>query len=106
MKKYSYFLAILSLLWIAPAQSQSAFWGDINGKPVQETESMKSKNDFAGSVLVTTDEDWREKWDTPPETKPNFNKAGIVPYGKKVLSLLSFQIHRGMTMGIQIFAAT
>ncbi len=88
--KLLYLIAILSLLWVVPAQSQSAFWRDIDGKPVQETESMKSKNDFAGSVLVTTDANWKEKWDTPPETKPNFNKAGIIPYGKKVFILIFF----------------
>ncbi len=88
--KHSYFIALLCLLWVAPAQSQSAFWRDTDGKPVQETESMKSKNDFAGSLLAVTDEDWKKKWDTPPETKPNFNKAGVVPYGKKVFILTFF----------------
>lgn len=51
---------------------------------------MKSKNDFAGSLLATTDEDWEKKWNTPPETKPNFNKAGVVTYGKKVFILTFF----------------
>jgi hypothetical protein len=79
--------ALASLLLTGPAQSQSSFWRDSTGKPVAETESMKSKNDFAGSLLATTDEDWEKKWNTPPETKPNFNKAGTVPYGKKVFIL-------------------
>ncbi len=51
---------------------------------------MKSKNDFAGSLLATTDEDWERKWNTPPETKPNFNRADVVPYGKKVFLLTFF----------------
>jgi len=88
--KLSYFIALLFLLWVTPAQSQSAFWRDTDGKPIQETESRKSKNDFGGAVLVTTDADWKEKWDTPPETKPSFNKAGIIPYGKKVFVLTFF----------------
>ena len=50
---------------------------------------MKSKNEFAGSLLATTDEDWERKWNTPPETKPSFNKAGVVAFGKKVF-ILSF----------------
>jgi len=65
-------------------------WRDSDGKPVAETEFMKSKDDFGGSVLATTDEDWEKKWNTPPETKPNFNKAGAVPYGKKVFILTFF----------------
>jgi hypothetical protein len=67
-----------------------AGWRDSNGKPVAESEFMKSKDDFGGSVLATTDEDWEKKWNTPPETKPNFNKAGTVPYGKKVFILTFF----------------
>lgn len=45
---------------------------------------------FGGSVLATTDDDWEKKWNTPPETTPNFNKAGVVPYGKKIYILTFF----------------
>ena len=86
----SYLIFILGLLLAEPAQSQSGFWRDPSGKPVPETESMKSKNDFGGSLLAITDEDWEKKWKTPPETRPNFNKAGVVPYGKKVFILTFF----------------
>jgi hypothetical protein len=65
-------------------------WRDSDGKPAGDTESMKSKDDFGGSLLATTDEDWEKKWNTPPETKPNFKKAGIVPYGKKIYILTFF----------------
>lgn len=89
-------LALLSfaLLWslsiTAAAQSPAPFWKDAQGKPLQETDAMKSRDGFAGSVLVTPDEDWRAKWDTPPETKPSFSMAGTVPYGKKVFVLVFF----------------
>jgi hypothetical protein len=65
-------------------------WRDQGGTPIPETQSMQSKNGFAGSLLATTDEDWEKKWNTPPETKPNFNRAGAVPYGKKVFILTFF----------------
>jgi hypothetical protein len=74
----------------ASAQSQSSYWKDTNGKPVTETPSMKSKDGFAGSVIVTSDEDWKAKWDTPPENAPRFTKASLVPYGKKVAILIFF----------------
>jgi hypothetical protein len=63
---------------------------DSSGAPVAETEATKSKDDFGGSLLATTDEDWEKKWNTPPEAKPNFNMAGSVPYGKKVYILTFF----------------
>jgi len=88
--KHLRLIAMLGLLLAGAAHSQSSLWRDPSGKPVPETESMKSKNDFAGSLLATTDEDWEKKWNTPPETKPNFNKAGVVPYGKKIFILTFF----------------
>lgn len=84
------YVALAGLLLVGPALSQSAFWRDSSGRPVVQSESMKSINDFGGSLLATTDEDWREKWNTPPETKPNFKKADVVPYGKKVFILTFF----------------
>ena len=51
---------------------------------------MKSKDGFGGSLLATTDANWREKWNTPPDTKPEFTPADVVPYGKKVFVLIFF----------------
>ena len=73
-----------------PANQGATGWRDDGGKPIAESESMKSKDGFAGSLLATTDEDWEKKWNTPPETKPNFNMAGTVPYGKRIHILTFF----------------
>lgn len=88
--KTGYLIPLLTLLLAGAAQAQSSAWHDDSGKPVTETESIKSQSDFAGSILLTTDEDWQEKWNTPPENKPHYNKAGVVPYGKKVFTMIFF----------------
>lgn len=88
--KHFFPILLASLLLAGQAQSQRSFWRDSTGKPVAETGSMKSKSDFAGSLLATTDEDWEKKWNTPAETTPHFTKAGTVPYGKKVFILTFF----------------
>ena len=72
------------------AAQDMAGWRDSDGKSIAATESMKSKDDFGGSLLATTDDDWEKKWNTPAESKPNFNKAAIVPYGKKIYILTFF----------------
>jgi hypothetical protein len=82
--------ALATLYFGSVAQAQTGFWKGRNGEPVAETESMKSKDDFAGSLVVTPDADWKEKWNTPPETQPSFQKADVVPYGKKVFVLIFF----------------
>ena len=71
-------------------KQDKAAWRDSDGKPAAEMDSMKSRDDFAGSLLATTDEDWEQKWNTPPNTTPNFTKAGAVPYGKKIYILTFF----------------
>lgn len=83
-------IALFGLLWLNPAHSESPFWQNKEGKPLPETAAMKSQDGFAGSVLAVTDEDWKQKWETPPETTPNFNKAGAVAYGTKVFILIFF----------------
>lgn len=99
------------VLRLARVSPESSHWRDQTGKPVAETESMKSKSDFAGSLLATTDEDWKEKW--AGKTPPRFNKAETVPYGKKVFILIFFsnpQIDASGTANVrcdlQIFAPT
>jgi len=88
--KQLFAVSVLAAFLANSASAQSGFWRDKEGKPIAESDAMKSKNDFAGSLLVTTDENWKEKWDNPPDTKPNFNKAGAVPYGRKVFLLTFF----------------
>lgn len=84
------FATSVGLLIAAPALAQAPGWKGADGKPAPETEAMKSKDGFAGSLLVTLDEDWQQKWNTPPQTKPSFTMAETVPYGKKVFVLTFF----------------
>ncbi|NOQ80997.1 MAG: hypothetical protein GQ548_00550 [Methylophaga sp.] len=64
-------------------------WLAKDGSRVKETDNMKSVKGFGGSLLVTPDEDWEEKWNTPSHTTPYFREASTVKYGQK-LSILTF----------------
>ena len=79
-------LLALSLL----VQAQPGSWRDQDGNFVQDSESMKSRSGFAASILVTTDADWKAKWEKPPESPPSFKRAEDIPYGKPVFILLFF----------------
>src|SRR4051812_41302456 len=87
--KYCLSVLLLSLPLSASAQSPGLPAGD-TGQHTAETGSTRYRDDFGGSLIVTTDEDWKAKWDTPPENAPSFNKADVVPYGKKVFALSFF----------------
>jgi len=80
----------LMLAGSAAAQTPGPFWRDQSGKPVKETEAMKSIDGFAASSVLTTDADWQAKWDTPEHTSPHFARADIIPYGKNVFLLTFF----------------
>lgn len=84
--KNVFLIALIGLLWISPARSES----NKPAKSQAESAAINTKDGFAGSVLAVTDADWKQKWETPPETKPSFNKAEAVDYGTKVFFLIFF----------------
>ena len=78
----SLFTTILALCLSAPAAAQT--------KAVAESEAVQVKGDFAGSLVVTTDADWKTKWDASGGALPSFAKAGVVAYKKSVFVLTLF----------------
>lgn len=66
-------------VWLGPDRSK---WPD--------TEFRKTKNDFAGVLLVTPDTDWEQKWNTPPDTIPYFREAKTVKVGEELVILTFF----------------
>lgn len=80
-----------SLCAAATAPSTTApAWRDEHGRAAPETEFRKSKDDFGGWLVVTPDADWKEKWNTSPETVPRFSTADTVERGKSLTILIFF----------------
>jgi hypothetical protein len=88
---FRYFFAlVVGLALGTSALAQEAAWIDEHGRPVPETAARRSINGLAGSLLVTPDANWREKWDTPANTVPHFNEAKTVERGRQVFVLIFF----------------
>lgn len=68
------------------------FWLGADRTSWTQTESRKVKNDFGGNLVVTPDADWKEKWQTPPETIVYFNEASVVGIGDR-LWILAFVVN-------------
>ena len=68
----------------------AGYWRDSSGNPSPDTESRRTIGEFGGSLLVTSDPDWEEKWNTPTETTPKFKEAKIVTRGEKIFTLIFF----------------
>jgi len=83
-------ICLIALALMSAASAQTAVWKDKDGNPVPETEARRSLNGLAGSVFITSDADWREKWNTPAQTTPQFTEAKSVPKGKQVFILTLF----------------
>ena len=67
---------------------QSTNWVDQQGNPVPRTESLQSKDGFGGVLILTSDADWRKKWDTPASTSPNFTTARTLKRGEPAFALI------------------
>ncbi len=64
-------------------------WTDQQGRLAPETAARRSAEGFGGWLIMTPDADWKEKWNTAPETIPEFHEAATVGYGGH-LTLLTF----------------
>src|SRR5262245_24385861 len=74
----------------APAAHQETFWKDERGMPVPDTRFRKSVGGFGAWLVVTSDQDWEQKWNTPAETTPQFTEARTVQKGGRIFVLLLF----------------
>ena len=81
-------IVLLSIcLFAAPAFAQ---WSDKEGHDLPADTARARSGDFSGMLLVTPDADWKQKWDTPPDTTPNFRSTDTVAVGDKVTVLTFF----------------
>lgn len=76
--------AVLAML---PAPAFCQQWHDQAGSPYAETESTRTLNGFAASLVVTSDADWQAKWETPADATPAFTAADHVGAGEQVFVL-------------------
>lgn len=84
MKKLSLFFAMF-----LPLIAHSA-WIDSTGKPIADTESMRSSGNFAVQVVLTSDDkQFRHAWNSTKGT-PRLNSTNTVRLGSPVSAVLIF----------------
>ncbi|HEX2655802.1 MAG TPA: hypothetical protein VHN11_19425 [Xanthobacteraceae bacterium] len=74
----------------AIAAERDGFWIDRSGKRAPDTESRRSKDGFGGWLLITSDQDWAEKWRTPQSATPEFKEATKLKRGDTAFVLIFF----------------
>jgi hypothetical protein len=75
---------------VAVAADSPGFWRDSEGKTAADSPDRRSVEGFGGWLLVTSDQDWRTKWNTPREAVPQFNVTDSPRRGQKVFVLIFF----------------
>ncbi len=92
MDEMKFILTCLLVALSLGAFAETGGWVSKDGRPIPNSDTMKSINGFGGSLIVTPDRDWEEKWNTLPETVPYFSEAKHVSYGEQ-LTILVFYIN-------------
>jgi hypothetical protein len=80
---------LLALVATSAAPTQDV-WRDEHGRPSPDTDARKSAKGFGAWVVVTSDADWQQKWETPSDTSPRFTEAHRVQRGQTVFVLTFF----------------
>ena len=83
-------VALCLILWSPAGLAQEHLWKDEHGNPVPNTKFRNEINGFGGWLVVTPDSDWEAKWNTSPETVPQFTTAGTVKRGGQLFILVFF----------------
>jgi hypothetical protein len=86
------FLLCAVIAVLSTAHGGEAVWLGPDRSKWPDTEFRMTKNDFSGVLLVTPDLDWRQKWNTPPDTIPRFREAKTVKVGQE-LAVLTFFVN-------------
>ncbi len=88
MKRY---LFLLFILFLPSGVVAVEGWVDANGNRIANTESQKWIEGFGGWLIVTSDRDWKEKWNNPEGDIPVFRETRDVELGEKITVLTLFK---------------
>lgn len=81
---------LLAISFSSIAQEKSGAWRSKDGGIFPETPSRGSVGSMGGMILITPDQDWKEKWNTPKETMPQFSQASEVSLGDSIFLITFF----------------
>jgi hypothetical protein len=81
-------LTVLIASTLAWSCASADAWKDSSGNPIPETDSRRAVGDFGGSLVLTTDPDWEQRWNTSPESVPHFAEKSGVSGGQKLFALV------------------
>jgi hypothetical protein len=83
-------IALSSLLALTSASTLAeSNWVTMEGKRIPESGAVKSRDGFNAMLLITSDPNWHDEWNTPSSHIPHFNESHKAKTGGE-LHILSF----------------
>jgi hypothetical protein len=82
-------LLIILLVLSLPAFGEG--WTDHYGYPLPDTENKKTIAGFSGWLLITSDPDWKEKFDSAESVLPQLTTVNEIGLGEKITILTLYK---------------
>lgn len=81
------FILIILLFLPSLGIAEQVGWTDKNGNIIENTDNKKSINGFGGWLLITSDQNWKEKWESAGNDSPLFTTVQQISLGDKITIL-------------------
>ena len=84
-------ILIIVLLLPSFGYAEQDVWTNRDGKSIENSENRKSINGFGGWLLITSDGNWKEKWQFPESEYPQFTTVEQVYLGETITILTLYK---------------
>ena len=84
-------IILLFVLLFFPGNLLAEGWIDQYGYPLPNSEDQKTIAGFSGWLLITSDQDWKEKFDTEESVLPQFTTVNEIGLGEKITILTLYK---------------
>lgn len=99
-----FFVAILFSL-VTKAETKTTAtplgWRSLDGKILPDTEARKGVDGFGGWLVVTPDQDWQKKWETP-NVAPYFKEVDTIKKGTTIFVLMFYSNPKVLNQKVNI----
>ncbi len=85
------FLFLFLFFFVAGSVVAEEGWLDAYGNLIVNTDAQKWVAGFGGWLIVTSDQNWKEKWNNPKGGNPVFTEARDVELGEKITILTLYK---------------
>jgi hypothetical protein len=82
---------LLVILLALPLSAFAEGWTDPYGYPLPNTENKKTIAGFSGWLLITSDPDWKEKFDSAESVLPQLTTVNEIGLGEKITILTLYK---------------